>query len=417
MFTPVLPAADAPREAVITGYRSQMEAAADYIRGLHAVDPEKQDDGWRNDMRSATRFILEADPVLSAMERSAPAPERGPVGHTMPSNEGRTTLGAAFTERDEYRNGGPEGWASNGNVDMELRGSMFAHNQQFRISSADDSGGMWLPTGQPLAPRPRQMRLFLRDVLDVVETGLSTVPYIRELNAAALEYGASAVEEGSAKPEASLTWELDEAPVRKIAAWVQVTSEVIEDAPTLRGYIDGRLSYMLAVREEYEVLRGSGTAPHIKGILNYSGLQTHVGGSDPVAGVGYGIGLVENVDGEADAIVMNPLKYWGAITTRQSTQFDGSGTIGVGNNGAPFVAGPQGLWGLPVIRSRALSLNEALVGSFGLGATLFDRMSTRIVVGNQHSDYFTSNKVAVLAEERVGLAVHRPDFFVRVTFS
>ena len=95
----------------------------------------------------------------------------------------------------------------------------------------------------------------------------------------------------------------------------------------------------------------------------------------------------------------------------------GAGTVGVGNNGAPFTAAPPALWGVPTIRSRAVSQGQALVGSWSLGATLFDRMQTRIVAGNQHSDYFVNNKVAILAEERVALAVHRPDFFVKVTLS
>lgn len=415
MFTPVLP--DNPTPVIL---REQLKAAGEYALGLQKIDHEKRDAKWKSDMRSATDFIMQTDPVLSVMERQAPAPTPdGPLGNLTPQNRDRQSFGQMFADRDEYRDAGGPGWAASNNVDLEVRGSLFANNGgQFRAitTGAEPDGGAWLPHApNPIAPRPRQMRLFLRDVIDVVETGLQAVPYIREVDAAALEYGASAVAEGTAKPEVAMRWDLDEANIRKVAAWVTVTSEVIDDAPTLMGYIDGRLTYLLAVREEYEILNGSGAAPHLKGILQYSDLQTQAAGSDDVAGLGLAIGKIENVDGDADAIIMHPLDFWTMITTRQSTQFDGAGTIGVGNNGAPFVGAPLGVWGLPVIRSRAITRTEALVGSFGMGATLFDRMSTRIVVGNQHSDYFTNNKVAVLAEERVGLAVHRPDYFVKVT--
>ena len=74
------------------------------------------------------------------------------------------------------------------------------------------------------------------------------------------------------------------------------------------------------------------------------------------------------------------------------------------------------VWGLPVIRTRTgVSQGSAYVGAFRLGATLFDRMQTEIRMGNQHSDFFVTNKIAILAEERVALAVHRPDFFVTAT--
>ena len=42
-------------------------------------------------------------------------------------------------------------------------------------------------------------------------------------------------------------------------------------------------------------------------------------------------------------------------------------------------------------------------------------MQTTIRQSDSHDDYFVKNKVAILAEERVALAVFRPDFFVNTT--
>lgn len=404
MFTPVLP--DKP---TAVHYREQLKAAGEYLHGLRSA--ESRDDNWKADVASAASFIREADPILTALERSAPRPEAGPLGALQPSNPDGESFGRMFTTADEFRNAGPIGWGASRNVEMEMRGSLFSHNPTFRVDSGSTSGGAFASQGEPIAPRVRQMRLFIRDVLDVAETGLASVPYIRETAPAATEYGASAVAEGAAKPEATLAWTLDEAPARKIAAWVTVTSEIIDDAPTLRSYIDGRLAYLLAVREEYEVLNGSGVAPHLKGILQYADLQTASGADEPVV-LGQAIGKIENVDGDPDGIAMNPLDFWTMVTTRNATHFDGAG-----GGALPYTSAPSGVWGLPVIRSRAITQGQAIVGSWRLGATLFDRMQTRVVVGNQHSDYFINNKIAVLAEERVALAVHRPDFFVKCTFS
>lgn len=407
MFKPVLP--DRPTAA---HYREQLMAAGEYLHGLRSVAESDRNDSWKADVASVTSFIREADPILTALERSAPPANHGPLGALQPSNPGGESFGALFTEADQFRNAGPVGWGASRNVEMEMRGSLFSHNPQFRVDSGASSGGPFLPQApNPIGPRVRQMRLFIRDVLDVAETGLASVPYIRETNPAASEYGASAVAEGNAKPEQTMAWSLDEAPVRKIAAWVTVTSEIIDDAPTLRSYIDGRLAYLLAVREEANVLNGDGNAPNLKGILQYSDLQTASGSDEPVV-LGTAIGKIEAVDGDPDGIVMNPTDYWTMITTRNANQFDGAGT-----GSLPYTNAPGGVWGLPVIRSRAVAAGTGIVGSWRLGATLFDRMQTRIVVGNQHSDYFVNNKIAVLAEERVALAVHRPDFFVKCTFS
>ena len=83
--------------------------------------------------------------------------------------------------------------------------------------------------------------------------------------------------------------------------------------------------------------------------------------------------------------------------------------------GAPFNVPTGTIWGLPVVRTRALAAGHAIVGSWRLGATLFEREGVMIRVADQHASLFISNTVVILAEERVGLAVHRPDFFVHIS--
>lgn len=398
--------------------RDQLHAAGEYAHGLMQMAPEQRGQGYRDDVRSAVDFINTYDPIYSAFERfeAAQVTASAPAAATLPlSNQQFRTAGDLLTTDEGYeRSVRQTGYFGANYFQHELRGSLFAHNDEFRatVDSTTGQAGVWRPVGQPAdAPvRYRARRMFLRDLLAVQGTGLSSVPYIREVNAAALEGGASAVAEASAKPEVALAFAQDDAPVRKIAAWIPATEEALMDAPTLRGYIDTRLAYMLAIREEALILNGSGTAPEIKGLLQFT-VQTRAAGADVPTTLGMAIGDIEMVDGEPDAIVMNPLKFWTAVTTRYANQFDG----GFGATAIPYGNAPAGFWGLPTIRTRALSLNQAIVGNFALGATLFDRMQTTIKVGNQHSDWFTKNMIAILAEERVALAVHRPDFFVNVT--
>ncbi len=413
MYQATLPeritATDAP------AVRSALLGAGDYLHGLQRMAPADRGEGWQADVRSAVEFIHNYDAVASAIERGIVPPAGGPLGATAGMNPSMRSLGQLVSEDAQYLDlAGSHGASNARHAAVEVRGSLFNHNgEQFRTlvdSTVGSNGsGELLPQGTPFIPQPRQRRLFLRDVLSVQETGLSSVPYVREYNAEALSFGASSVAEGSAKAEVELTWDPDDAPVRKVAAWVPVTMEIIEDVPTLQGYIDTRLAYMLAVREEQQVLSGNGTSPNLKGILQYSGLQTqsYISG-DPMASLGRGIGKIENVDGEPDAIAMNPTDFWVMATTRYANQFDGGfgGTLNI-----PFGAPPQNPWGLPVIRSRAITTGKALIGAFRMGATIFDRMQVTIRVGNQHSDFFTTNKVAILAEERIALAVMRPDFF------
>lgn len=414
MFSPKLSERPAPHEI-----RTNLMEAGDYLVGLQAVEREKRDAGWQRDTRSAVDFIRDWDPILAAFESG----QRGSDGVGVPSagtalltNPERRSAGQLFVSADGYDDFAGSRRSGATFYETELRGSLLVDNREVRTQLDSDAadGGVWRPVGSPadMPVRYRQQRFFVRDALSVQGTNLPSVPYIRELNAVTNEYGASAVGEASAKPEVTMQFEQDDAPIRKIAAWIPATTEIIDDAPTLRGYIDTRLAYMLALREEQLILNGSGTAPQLKGILQYSGLQTQAFSVDVASTLGLSIGLIENVSGEPDTIAMNPIKYWTMLTTRSANQYDG----GFGA-GAPFGSPSNTIWGLNVIRTRSLTLNQGLVGSFRLGATLFDRQQTTIRVGNQHSDFFTTNRVAILAEERIGLAVHRPDYFVLATLA
>ena len=112
-------------------------------------------------------------------------------------------------------------------------------------------------------------------------------------------------------------------------------------------------------------------------------------------------------------VLVNPVDFWAAVTDRHNTFYDGNAFASGG--AAPFNTPSFQAWGLPVVRSRSLASGTALVGSFGMGATLFQREGVTIRTTDSHASLFVSNTWIILAEERIGLAVHRPDFFVKLT--
>jgi HK97 family phage major capsid protein len=73
--------------------------------------------------------------------------------------------------------------------------------------------------------------------------------------------------------------------------------------------------------------------------------------------------------------------------------------------GAPGSNVPPVLFGLPVVETPAISVDKFLVGNFQRAATLYDRWTPRVEVSTEHADFFTRNMVAILAEQRLALAV------------
>lgn len=403
-FAPVISESADVREV-----RSHLGAAGQYLVGLRRLPEGDRGANYADDVRSAMDFIHQFDHVERALTASLKVepPAAGTRGPSAAfgdiSDVDRRSAGARFVDTDGYRE-----FAQRGGI------GMYRAEVRALLTGYDDTSdaGLLRPVGQPQLPPQtiRRQRLFVRDLLSVVSTGLASVPYIQELNAITNETGALNTAEGSAKAEVTMQFQAMDAPIRKITAWIPATTEILSDAPTLRGYIDTRLEYMIKLREEQQILKGDASGAQLRGITETVGTQTQtaVAGDVPATFAG-AIGKIENVDGDPDGIAMNPLDYWGAVSTRHTTQFDN----GFGGNAPAEV--PAISWGLPVVRTRSLVATEAIVGSWRLGATVLDREGVSIVVGNQHSDFLIYNKVAIVAEERVGLAVHRPDFFVETT--
>jgi HK97 family phage major capsid protein len=390
--------------------RSALMEGGDYLNGLRSVPAAERSDSWREDVRSATEQIRLLDPLLTALEGGS-----GPVAATGDhSGPEARSLGEQLVTADGFAEFVTSKRASASFFEAELRAD---------ITSTTDAE--WVPVAPTrIPPRLRARRNRIRDLVSVQSTGLASIPYIRE-NYTTNGVAASFTAEGAAKAEQTIEFTSDDAPARKITAWVPVTTEIIEDAPTLRGYIDNRLLNKIALAEDNAIISGNGTAPNLRGILNFAGIQSIVadevaawvaGSTNRFEKLGLAIGKVEAVDGEADGIVMHPSDYWAMMVERQTAQFDAGGAYQSAPFGGAAMAGLDP-WGLPVVRSTAITTGTALVGSWTEGATLFDRSQVSIRVGNQHSDYFTTNKVAIVAEERLALAVHRPDLFVTVAIN
>jgi HK97 family phage major capsid protein len=272
----------------------------------------------------------------------------------------------------------------------------------------DPSGaGYLLPVGQPIAPVPRQARLFLRDLFPKMTTTLAQIPYVQELNPTNYE-SASAVPEGGVKPNATLSFQAAKADPTVIAATLVISKQLFEDAQAVIQYINQRLPYLVRFKEDWEFLNGSGTWPDLQGVLGANGVLTQGAvNTDNAQTFGAAFAQVENHDGTPTAVVLNPTNAWNMFTKRAA---GGSGTF---DAGTPFSDLPLTVWGVPTYRTRAMALNTSLVGDFQLGGMIADREQVNVETYKER--YAELNQILMVCEERVGLMIFRPDLFCNVT--
>ena len=311
------------------------------------------------------------------------------------------SLGQQFTSSDEYKYATERGLKS---VNPVTLGGMFRKD----ISSA---------TG----PAPQAMRLpeyysptgdrtaHIRNFLNVSSTTSNAIEYFVETftNNANVQDG-----ELTAKAKSDLAYDLVSTPVQTIAHYVVASRQILSDAAQLQNQIDNRLTYGLALKEDQQLLYGTGSGGELEGLMVNASVQdagAPTGDDNLVDHIRKAIALAATSEYLANGIILNPTDF---ATLELLKGEDGHYLWANVATGAE----PR-LWRVPVYESTAIDAGEFLLGNWSLGATLYDREQATVRIAEQHADLFIKNGVVVLGEERVALAVYRPQAFVKGTFA
>lgn len=226
------------------------------------------------------------------------------------------------------------------------------------------------------------------------------------------------VSEGAAKPQFHIVESSATVTLQKIAGWFYETDELLEDNAFLKSALDARGLYELDARVEAYLLST---------LLGTSGIGTATythGGKVTPDDVFKAIMTIKSASGlNADAIIMNPADYQAVRLLKDGT----SGTIGQYYGGGAFygpygngnVSQQPGLWGLNTIVTSNITSGTILVGGFKQGASVITKAGegARLEVHTGDHDDAIYNRVTVVVEERLGLAVRRPAAFVKITES
>ena len=328
------------------------------------------------------------------------------------------SLGQQFIESDEFKSvaGGRAGYTMNS--PFQVKGDLGAYMNSKAVYTALPSGTPGdFGTPQRLGIVERQKRsMRVRDLFDVQQTNTNMIEFFRVSgftnNAATVSERSGSPENFTAKPNSTMSVVGVQAPVRTIAHYEVAHRNVLDDESTLRGIVDSELLYGLRLVEDDQIINGDGSGSNLTGILATSGIQSH----------SWSAGSVNDtrIDAIRRGITKSLLAYYeptGMIVhpnDLEDIELTKNDQLNYLMVMSVSVGAEARLWRLPIVETPAIAEGSVLLGSFGIGATLYDRMEGTIRVSEQHSDFFVRNAVAVLAEERIALAVKRPESFVEV---
>lgn len=245
----------------------------------------------------------------------------------------------------------------------------------------------------------------VRDLIMPGRTASNAIEYVQETgfqNMAAAQAG-----EGAAKAQSDLKFDLKNTTVKTLAHWFRASKQVLSDLPMLQSYIDGRAIYGLKYVEENQILAGDGTGQNLLGLIpqatafNESLRKT---GDTPIDTLRRAILQVRIAEYRSSAIMLNPIDW-----ADMELQKDTTGSyiwVNVQEGGQPR------MWKLPVVDTNAIPQGKFLTGALDVAAQVFDREEAAVEVSTEDGDNFRTNMVTIRAEERLALAVYRPESII-----
>lgn len=289
--------------------------------------------------------------------------------------------------------------------DSEQKGKEFSLDG-FEVKTLFETAAGWLPESTRTG-RLVDYAVAPISILDFIPSGTTNQAAIVYMEETTYTQSAAEALEGGTYAESAFELTEQTSTVRKVAHFIPVTDEQLEDVSQTSSYLDRNMRKGLTERMALQVLVGDGTAPNLSGILDRA-IQTQAKGTDPVPDAIHKALTKVRVGGYGmpNLIVMNP-NDWQDVRLLRTTD-------GIYIWGSPSEAGPATIWGLPVAQESRLTENTGLVGDFDYCDLAYKR-GVEVKVSDSHSDYFIKGKQAVRADVRVAFQVYRPYAFCTVT--
>ena len=278
------------------------------------------------------------------------------------------------------------------------------------LLSVNVPGTIVAPDRLPGIDQQPKQRLFIRDLIAPGRTESNTTYWVQQTG---FTNNAATVAENTTKPYSDITFAEKITPVRTIAHLFKAAKQILDDMPQLQSTIDAELRYGLKYVEEQEILFGDGTGTHLNGIV-------------PQASKYAAAFTVANQSGIDDLRL--------AMLQAQLARFPASGHVlhfidwakielTKDTLGRYILANPSSLtgptlWGLPVVATATAAFQgKFLTGAFNAAAQLFDREDANVVISTENADDFEKNMISIRCEERLALAVKRPEAFIYGSFT
>lgn len=281
---------------------------------------------------------------------------------------------------------------------------------QASLTSVDVAQGVVEPHRLPGIDVAPKQRLFIRDL---IAPGKTQSPAIFWVQQTGFTNAAAVVPENTAKPYSDIQFATKITPVTTVAHMFKASKQILDDFAQLQSLIDAEMRYGLKFVEEQEILFGDGSGAHLHGIMPQASkfkAEFAVDKQNGIDDLRLAMLQAQLARFPATGHVLHSID-WAKIELIK----DSLGRYILANPSA--LTGPT-LWGLPIVVTETAAFKgKFLTGAFNMGAQLFDREESNVVISTENADDFEKNMISIRCEERLALALKRPEAFVYGNFT
>lgn len=275
------------------------------------------------------------------------------------------------------------------------------------ITGSDSNAGRFaINNNETIVPLARR-QTHIRQIIGLGATDQEVYPYLRET----AKEGAFGVQnpEGSAKAQVEYKAELITAVESTIAAWQKIGRQTLSNVRGLSSFIQLVMVADLLIKEDDELLNGTGSNGRVQGFLQSASAPSSFGLTisapqtyDVIAG---SAAKLAALDYNANFALVNPVDYWKMVTLKDQENAYLQNIIFNSAVNALFV------FGIPVYSTTAISAGNFVVGDSRYVMPM-QREGISLRFFDQDDKNVQENLITARIEERILQAVYRPNAFV-----
>lgn len=296
------------------------------------------------------------------------------------------------------------------NVELEGKGLLTEKAPGVIGVPAGTTAQQWL---QPIGI-PHEM-VQARDIINVYPTEFPSINYVQFTKK---DGSIASVAAGATKPQIDYLPTGKLAPVIKIAGWVSVQEEFLDDVVGSGAFLAQELPWAYKDEETRQTFKGNGTTElnglfsNVASALNYAGFEAAGTNSNNWDKMVVALTNTRRSLRPADAIWISPEAYAECLMNKSEGD--------VQEYDYPIqstTTGQLAIGGIPIYFNNVFAATEGLAGNYSRGVALWQRKGITLRTSTEADQNFFKNLVTFLIEARMALTPFFPESFKKIDFT